>query len=60
MIHYFAVIHDDDRWGPFESMHEPMALLSQTSRDRGHTEEQAENFFFHQSAVEQVDAESPQ
>jgi hypothetical protein len=55
MTKYFAVIHDDDRWGPFDSIHEPMALLNQTSRDRGHTDEQSHDFFLNQSAVEAVD-----
>jgi hypothetical protein len=56
MTHYFAVIRNDDRWGPFESMQEPIALLSQSSRDRGHTEEEAYDFFLRESAVEQVDS----
>ena len=55
MIQYFAVIHDDDRWGPFESIHEPVALLNLSSRDRAHTEEEAHNFFHHGSALEHVD-----
>ena len=55
MTEYFAVLDDHDRRGPFQSMHEPVELLKQTSRDRGYTEEQAQNFFLHQSAVEQVD-----
>jgi hypothetical protein len=55
MTEYFAVIDDDDRRGPFDTLHEPVALLKQASRDRGHTDEQANHFFLHQSAVEQVD-----
>jgi hypothetical protein len=55
MIQYFAVIHDDDRWGPFESIHEPVALLNLSSRDRGHTEEEAHYFFRHGCALEHVD-----
>jgi hypothetical protein len=55
MIVYFAVIDDDDRWGPFETMQEPVALLQQSSRDRGYTDEQVNHFFLHRSAVEQVD-----
>jgi hypothetical protein len=55
MTEYFAVIGDDDRRGPFGTMHEPVALLKQASRDRGYTDEQANHFFLHQSAVEQVD-----
>jgi hypothetical protein len=54
MIEYFAVIDDDDRWGPFDTMQEPVALLKQSSRDRGYTHEQANQFFLHQSALEQV------
>jgi hypothetical protein len=55
MIQYFVTIHDDDCWGPFDSLREPMALLNQTSRDRGHTDEQAQHFFLHQSTVESVE-----
>jgi hypothetical protein len=55
MTEYFAVIDDDNRRGPFDTMHEPIALLKQASRDRGYTDEQANHFFLHQSAVEQVD-----
>ncbi len=55
MTEYFAMIGDDDRRGPFDTMHEPVALLKQASRDRGHTDEQANHFFLHESAVEQMD-----
>ncbi len=55
MTEYFAVLDDHDRRGPFESIHEPVEILKQTSRDRGYTDAQAQNFFLHQSAVEQVD-----
>ena len=55
MTEYFAVLDDHDRLGPFESMHEPVEILKQTSRDRGYTDEQAQHFFLHHSAVEQVD-----
>jgi hypothetical protein len=55
MTKFFAVIHDDDRWGPFESLHEPMALLNQSSRDRGHNDEEAHHFFLNESSVEMVD-----
>jgi hypothetical protein len=55
MTQYYAVIHDDDRWGPFDSIHEPLALLSLSSRDRGHTVEQAHNFFLRESALEQIE-----
>jgi hypothetical protein len=54
MTEYFAVLGDNDRRGPFASMHEPVELLKQASRDRGDTEEQAQHFFLNQSAVEEV------
>jgi len=55
MTKYFAVINDDDRYGPFDSLHEPLALLNQNSRDRDHTDEQSLDFFLNRSAVEAVD-----
>jgi len=55
MIEYFAVLDDNDRRGPFESMNEPVEILKKTSSDRGYTDAQAQNFFLHHSAVEQVD-----
>ena len=55
MTEYFAVLDDDDRRGPFDTMQEPVALLKANSKARGHTDEQARYFFFHQSAVEQVE-----
>lgn len=55
MTEYFAVIGDFDRRGPFETMHEPVALIKQASKALGHTDEQAQHFFLYQSAVEQVD-----
>ncbi len=55
MTEYFAVLDDNDRRGPFESMNEPVEILKKASRDRGYTDAQAQNFFLHQSAVEQVD-----
>jgi hypothetical protein len=58
MSQYFAVIHDDDRWGPFDSIHEPLALLNQSSRDRNHSDEQAYDFFTNGSAIRVVDEAS--
>jgi len=52
---YFAILDEGDRRGPFHSMMEPVALLKQISRDRGHTQAQARDFFHFQSAVEQVE-----
>ena len=56
MTEYFAVTDDDDRRGPFDTMEEPVALLKENSRARGHTREQARHFFLYQSAVEQEDS----
>ena len=36
-------------------MREPVALIKQASKDLGHTEEEAQQFFLHQTAVEQVE-----
>jgi hypothetical protein len=55
MTQYFAVIHDDDHWGPFDSIHEPLALLNQSSRDRSHSDEQAYEFFTKGSAIRAVE-----
>ena len=55
MTQYFAVLDDFDRRGPFDNMQEPVALIKQASKDLRHTPEQAEQFFLHQTAVEQVD-----
>jgi hypothetical protein len=55
MTEYFAVLDDFDRRGPFDTMQEPVALIKKASKDLGHTPEQAEQYFLHQSAVEQVD-----
>jgi hypothetical protein len=55
MTEYFAVIDDDDRWGPFDTMQETVALLKESSRSRGHTHDQARHFFLHESSVEQVE-----
>jgi hypothetical protein len=55
MTQYFAVLDDSDRRGPFATSQEPVALIKKASRDLGHTPEQAEHFFLHQAAVEQVD-----
>ena len=49
------MIHQDDRWGPFDSIHEPIALLNLASKDRGHTDAEAYDFFCHQSAIEQME-----
>jgi len=54
MTEYFAVLDDFDRRGPFSTMREPVALIKQASKDLGHTEEEAQQFFLYQSAVEQV------
>ena len=55
MTEYFAVLDDDDRRGPFDTMQEPVALLKANSKARGHTDEQAQHYFLNQSAVEQVE-----
>ena len=55
MTEYFAVIDDDNRRGPFDTMREPIALLKENSKARGHTDEQARHFFLHESSVQQVE-----
>lgn len=55
MTKYFAVLDDFDRRGPFDTMQEPVDLIKKASKVLGHTPEQAEQYFLHQSAVEQVD-----
>jgi hypothetical protein len=55
MNQYFAVLDNEERHGPFDTIGEACRLLKQTSRDRGYTQEQAQKFFLHGSAVEQVD-----
>jgi hypothetical protein len=52
MTEYFAVLDDFDRRGPFSTMREPVALIKQASKDLGHTEKEAPQFFLYQSAVE--------
>jgi hypothetical protein len=55
MTQYFAVLENEDRRGPFDTIGEACRLLKRISRDRGHTPDQALQFFLHTSAVEQVD-----
>ncbi len=55
MIQYYAVIDDDCRTGPFDTLQESIALLKGNSKARGHTPEQARHFFLHESSVEQVE-----
>ena len=55
MTEYFAVIDDDNRRGPFDTIREPVALLKANSKARGHTDEQARHFFLHESSVQQVE-----
>ena len=55
MIDYFAVIDDDNRRGPFDTIREPVELLKANSRARGHTDEKARHFFLHESSVQQVE-----
>jgi hypothetical protein len=55
MTEYFAVLDDFDRRGPFSTMQEPVALIKKASKDSGHSEEEAQQFFLYQTAVEQVD-----
>ena len=45
MTEYYAVIGDCTRSGPFYSIGEACRLLKQSSRDRGHTDEEAQHFF---------------
>jgi hypothetical protein len=54
MAQYFAVF-DGGRQGPFHSVEEPIALLKRISKERSHTLDQAQHFFLHDSAVEQVE-----
>lgn len=55
MIEYFAVLDGYDRRGLFNSADKAVELLKQISRGRGHTSEEANDFFLHGSAVEQVE-----
>jgi len=55
MKEYFAVVDVLDRRGPFDSASESVELIKQTSRDRGHTDEQGQYYFLYQSAVEKVE-----
>jgi hypothetical protein len=55
MTEYFAVLDDNDRRGSFDSIGESVSLLNETSRVRGHKDEQAYNFILHQSSVECVE-----
>jgi hypothetical protein len=56
MIEYFAVIDDDGlRRGPFETLEEATHILREIARDRGYTEEEAEELFVHGSAIVKVE-----
>ena len=57
MKEYFAVLDEHDRQGPYHSPQEPIEILKQTSKARGHTKEEAQHFFLHQSAVEMEDTD---
>ena len=50
------MIHGDECWGPFDTFHEAVELLSQTSRERGHTAEEAYHFFLEDCAIQQIDS----
>ena len=56
MIQFFAMIHGDECWGPFDTFHEAVELLSLTSRERGHTAEEAYHFFLKDCAIQQIDS----
>ena len=58
MTRYFAVLDNKERWGPFDTIGEACRHLKQAARERGYTPEQAEQFFLHDSAVEQVDTDN--
>jgi hypothetical protein len=57
MKEYFAVLDEHERQGPFRSMRESIDILKRTSKARGHTKEEAQHFFLHQSAVEMEDTD---
>jgi len=54
MTEYFAVIDDEGRTGPFRTMQEAAAILEDASVARGHTDEEARNFFLDESSVVKV------
>jgi hypothetical protein len=60
MTQYFAVIDGGERWGPFDTTFEPVALLKEAFRFRGHTAEEARYFFLHESSVERVETPDPE
>ncbi len=56
LIEYFAVIDDDGlRQGPFETLDEASHFLHEVASERGYTDEQANEFFSHGSAVVKVE-----
>jgi hypothetical protein len=56
MTEYFAVIDDDGvRRGPFPSIGAASRFLKEASADRGYTEEEARQFFLHDSAIVMVE-----
>jgi hypothetical protein len=55
MTEFYAVIDDQGRTGPFTTMHEAASVLKEASKVRGHTDEEAQRFFLHESSVVEVD-----
>jgi hypothetical protein len=55
MTEYYAVIDDQGRTGPFQSMHEASRVLRETSRLRGYTDERAHQFFLNESSIIKVE-----
>jgi hypothetical protein len=56
MTEYFALIDEDRlRRGPFATMQDAVIFLKETSRDRGYTDEKAQQFYLHETAIVKVD-----
>jgi len=58
LIEYFAVIDDEGRKGPFATVREAATVLTEASKQRGHTDEQARQFFLDGSAVVKVETKN--
>jgi hypothetical protein len=54
MTEYYAVIDDQGRTGPFQTMQEASRVLKDASKSRGHTDAQARQFFLYESSVVEV------
>ena len=56
MTEYFAIMDEDRlRRGPFATMQDAVLFLKETSRDRGHTDEKAQEFYLHETAIVKVE-----